>query len=306
MKNRKLIAALLAAAICASLAGCADKDNPKGGKNELTESNIESRIEDIFGGGYQNEPNTPADSAASEESVPEVTFEMSSEIKNADFNSGLVQINNDIFQMSGYISVADFVEKYKDRYDIMYTTDGVRLPYDEAGDYLIYSWDYTGEWKYNLLLTPKEGVGKPDTQIKVQLQNRKTSGEEKIPVAEGVITEFNLNDDPTAKCPYWLSQGFTNLYRDYSELETSNTGYKKDSFIKMLEDKGFTIFEGNQYWTSEDLNNRYWSSSDRIDFQVSGETNSFGKKPQYLYRAVIDTNTDKLTLVYIVSIKYVD
>ena len=231
---------------------------------------------------------------------------MSSEIKNADFNSGLVQINNDIFQMSGYISVADFVEKYKDRYDIMYTTDGVRLPYDEAGDYLIYSWDYTGEWKYNLLLTPKEGVGKPDTQIKVQLQNRKTSGEEKIPVAEGVITEFNLNDDPTAKCPYWLSQGFTNLYRDYSELETSNTGYKKDSFIKMLEDKGFTIFEGNQYWTSEDLNNRYWSSSDRIDFQVSGETNSFGKKPQYLYRAVIDTNTDKLTLVYIVSIKYVD
>lgn len=311
-KIKTISAALLAAVICASFAGCADKKTPTGGNNKnpgINESKIESRIENIFGG--ESSSKKTVTSKPVETSKPEVKFEMTDEIKNAAFNSGFIQINNDIFQQGGYITVADFVAKYKDRYDIVY--QNANLPYEEAGEYLLQSVDYVGDWKYHLLLTPKAGVGDSSKKISVQIENRTTTGgEDKIPLAEGIVTEFNPDEAPTASNPYWFPQGFTNAKNrgansGYKDLETANEGYKKDSFIKMLEDKGFTLFEGNQYLTNEDLNNRYWKdSAGNITFQVSGEVNSFGRKPVYQYVAGINADTDKLGSVRIMSIKYVE
>lgn len=295
MKLKKTAAVISAAAVALVLTGCGKEEK----QPAFNENKIESRIESVLGGNK----STPSFSKKPVESKPEeVKLAMTDEIKNAAFNSGLVQINNDIFQQGGYITVADFVEKYKDRYDVVY--QNANLPYEEAGEYLLQSYDYVGDWKYHLLLTPKAGVGDSSKRITVQIENRKTSGgEDKIPLAEGVVTKFILEESNDASNPYWLPQGFSNS--KYKGLETANEGHKKDSFIKMLEDNGFTLFEGNQYWTNEDLNNRYWKdTAGNIMFRVTGEVNSFGKKPVYEYRAGINADTDKLSYVSLVSINY--
>lgn len=128
-------AALLTAVMCASFAGCAKEEK----KSELNESNIESHIESIFGGGSAD--SDP--SAKPEESEPEeVKLAMTDEIKNAALGSGLVQLNNDIFQRGGYMTAADLVEKYKESYDITYNCPiGYVMSeagtYDECKDYLL-------------------------------------------------------------------------------------------------------------------------------------------------------------------------
>lgn len=306
-KNFKTIgAALLAAAMCASLAGCSKKDDngvyiDKNGNISVNESKFENHVNSVFGGGTNSSKPT---SSAPEE----VKFAMTDEIKNAAFNSGLIQLNNDIFQMGGYMTVADFVEKYKDRYDIVYTK--ANLPYEEAvKEYLLQSFDYVGQWEYYLSLTPKDGVGDNTDKLYVQIENRTTSGgEDKIPLSEGIVTDFCIDGSTSNKttCPCWYPQGYTSRSNKYEDLETANTSYKKDAFIKMLEGKGFTLFEGNQFWTNEDLNNRYWKSGNGYEFQVTGEVNSFGKKPVYQYTVDFNSDTDKLSRVLFRLDKYVD
>lgn len=306
-RNFKAIgAAILAAVMCASFAGCSKKDDngvyiDKDGNVSVNESKFENYVNSALGGGDTN-------NSTSSSEPEEIKFVVSEEIKNADFESGLIQLNNDIFQMGGYMTVADFVEKYKDRYDIVYVK--ANLPYEEAvKEYLLQSYDYVGRWEYHLSLTPKDGVGDSSDKLYVQIENRTTSGgEDKIPLSEGIVTEFCIDNMTSFKttCPCWYPQGFTTQSNKYKDLETANTDYKKDTFIKMLEDKGFILFEGNQFWTNEDLNNRYWKFGTGYEFQVTGEVNCFGKKPIYQYVVSFNSDTDKLSSVSFRLDKYVD
>lgn len=69
--------------------------------------------------------------------------------------------------MGGYLTVAEFVEKYKDRYDIIYANGN--LTYEEAAkDQLLQSYTFVGDSSKNIL---------------VQIENRTTTGgEDKIPL----------------------------------------------------------------------------------------------------------------------------
>lgn len=304
-KFKTISAALLAAAMCASFAGCSKKNDTgvyvdKNGNVSVNESKFENHVNSVLGGGTKT--------SASSSEPEEIKFVISEEIKTAKFESGLIQLNNDIFQMGGYLTVADFVKKYKDKYDIVYMN--ANLPYEEAvKEYLLQSYDYVGEWKYNLSLTPKDGVGDSSDKLYVQIENRTTSGgEDKIPLSEGIVTEFCIDGQTSHEttCPCWYPQGFTPQSYKYKDLETANTDYKRDTFIKMLEGKGFTLFEGNHFWTKEDLNNRYWKSGNDYEFQVTGEVNCFGKKPVYRYVVFFNSDTDKLSSVSFRLEKYVD
>lgn len=310
-KFKAICAAFLAAAMCASFAGC------KNSKSSV-EKQIEKQINNTTNSKPAVKPNNtttskPAQVQSPATSKPEkVTFAMTDDIKNAAFESGLIQINNDIFQVGGYMTVADFVEKYKDRYSIVYVN--ANLSYEEAvKEYLLQSCDFVGEEKYHLSLTPKDGVGDSSNWILVQIENRTTSGgEDKIPLSEGIVTEYCLDSDSNLKttCPFWYPQGFTDSKTrtsssGYADLETANTGYNKDAFFQMLEDKGLTLFEGNPYMGS-DLNNRYWKSGAAYEFKVTGEVNCFGKRPEYNYQVSFDPDTDKLVSVRIIHVKYVE
>lgn len=303
-KFKTISAALLAATICASLAGCAEKEKPNNGGEELTESNIESHLESLFGGGES--------SSAPETSGPEeVKIEMTDEIKNAALNSGLVQLNNDIFQRGGYITVADFVEKYKDTYDITYK-DGT---YEERKDYLIkydeiifknyglvgVQWarrqDYSGN-NYFLMLNPKSGNG--GSPVMAYVANA-TSPDEKITLDKAVVIEVGSNlSHFEFTTPEWIPMGL-NCYEFKDEYESENKSYTAKTIGEMLETKGLKKnAEFNQSGSrvpgsrkAENFNT-YWKESDNYGCYVIGEENLFGAKPLYYYRFTIDPNTDKV------------
>lgn len=318
-RNFKAIgAAILAAVMCASLAGCAKEED----KPELTESNIESYIESIFDGSLSS-PSSSTD----DKSEPEVKIEMTDEIKNAAMGSGFVQYNNDIFQRGGYITVADFVEKYKDRYDIFYNyvKDYSRqeAPYNECKDYLLeydkdddifeqYNGAASNPWvnrdgtmssyagnNYYLTLKPKKGGNcQPVTAYVVNA----TSPDEKITLDKAIVVEIeSAYSHYEFITPQWFPLGL-NCYKFKDKYESENKIYTVKSLGDVLEAKGLkknADFEQSG-WLLPSLSKAenfgtYWSStSGRMGCYVLGEENLFGAKPLYYYSFNIDSNTDKL------------
>ncbi|MDE6733760.1 MAG: hypothetical protein K2J77_12910 [Oscillospiraceae bacterium] len=309
-RNFKAIcASFLAAVMCVSLAGCGKSNSPV-----TTNPNKPNTTASKPNATTTSKPATtvskPAPAQSTTVSTPEkAELAITDEIKNADFNSGLIQINNDIFQMGGYLTVAEFVKKYKDRYDIVYANG--KLPYEEAAkEQLLQSYDYVGETKYHLFLTAKNGDGDSSKRIAVQIENRTTSGgEDKIPLPEAIVTGFGLNDKNMTTYPFWYPGGFTDSQKakEYGFLnqETANTDYTKEAVFQMLEDKGFTLFEGNPY-TGVDLTGKYWKSAAAYEFYETGEVNAFGKKPVFHYQIALAADTDKLSSIRIIGVKYVD
>lgn len=320
--NRKIKtigAALLAAAMCASLAGCGKEETPKI-KNESDlekyldgdfESDLESFANNLEGGGASSAPETSA--------PKEVKIEMTDEIKNAALNSGLVQLNNDIFQRGGYETVADFVEKWKDSYDITYTCiqdHAVKEvgTYDECRDYLLeykdeffketrvlgfrWSTQYS-EYYYYLTLTPKNN----GNAVKAYVANV-TSPDEKITLDKAIVLEI----EPQKKgldfvTPEWIPTGFND--RDFKDkYESENSNYTAKTLPDFIESNGIIknskfdygkgSLPGNR---SKDNFNTYWKSGDNYGCYVLGETNLFGAKPYYYFSFKIDPNTDKVDYV---------
>lgn len=330
-KIKTISAAMLAAAICASFAGCANKEKPNNGGEELTESNIESHLESLFGGG---ESSTPSETSQPEEYKPEMT----DEIKKAALNSGLVQLNNDVFQRGGYMTAADFVKKYKDSYDITYYCPGnmgkASGTYDECKDYLLEycdtffeGYDYLGRrWKerksgpanmnaydgtlYSLKLTPKEGKG--GSPVEAFVVNA-TSPDEKITLDKAIVAEVSPNFfNYEFTTPEWIPMGL-NTY-EFDEYESENKNYTAKNIGETLEAKGLkknSEFEQSSMWCPSSRKpenfNTYWKSGDEeFGCYVLGEENLFGAKPLYYCSFVMDPNTDKLkyascTLEYFVK-----
>lgn len=94
--------------------------------NSASEKDIEDKFnsiseqidkQDSKASGRKAADSEAADSKSSDTKPEDITYEMSDEIKNADFASGLVQIGNEIFKNGGYMTVDQVVAKYSDRYD---------------------------------------------------------------------------------------------------------------------------------------------------------------------------------------------
>ncbi len=321
-RNFKIIgAALLAAVMCASFAGCAKEEK----KSELNESNIESHIESIFGGG-----STSSDSSAKpEESEPEeVKLAMTDEIKNAALGSGLVQLNNDIFQRGGYMTAADFVEKYKESYDITYNCPiGYVMSeagtYDECKDYLLEYHDeffesrtYIGRhWAerensmggvygggcYYLKLTPKTG----NSASVIAYVVNAVSPDEKITLDRAIVAEIESNYVRYEfVTPEWFPMGF-NEFEFKDGYESENKNYTVKTLGEALEANGLKKngeFEQSG-WSVPSLSKAenfgtYWKDGDGdLGCYVLGEENLFGAKPLYYCGFTIDPNTDKLDYV---------
>ncbi|MDE6726538.1 MAG: hypothetical protein K2J80_01200 [Oscillospiraceae bacterium] len=324
-RNLKAIgAAILAAVMCASFAGCSKKgDNgvyvDKNGNVSVNESKLENHVNSVFGGGNTNNSTSAPEPA-------EIELAITDEIKNAALGSGLVQCNNDIFQRGGYMTVADFVEKYKDRYDIFYnySKDYSRheAPYDECKDYLLeydkdedifkeYGLTVNNPWEnrdgtmtnyagndYYLTLKPKNGGNfQPVTAYVVNA----TSPDEKITLDKAIVVEIEsayINHKYVT--PQWFPMGLNgSYYKD--KIESENKNYTVKNLGEALEAKGLKkcgeeIYE--EYRTlpgmKEENYNTYWVTNSYAGCYVLGEENLFGAKPLYYYSFKIDPNTDKL------------
>lgn len=277
----------------------------------------------------------PSVSTPSSEPSPEaVKFAATDEIKNAALNSGLVQYNNDIFQRGGYMTVADFVEKYKDSYDIAYSKNRANTPlgsYDECKDYLIeydkyvtsHNWDDNGAC---LLLTPKSM--KEEGKHKVQcyrLQARianVTSPNEKITLDQAVVAEIvpYLVNGRVQEAPEWFPMGFGQLLEGDPDLdirfdnyENINESYTEKSICEMLEAKGVKKYKGigrpdskkssnyNTYWFG-----RGYGDKQEVGCYVLGEKNLFGARPLYRYDFYINEDTDIVESVSVALERFVN
>ncbi len=323
-RNFKAIgAAVLTAVMCVSLTGCANNANNEK-PSKLNESNIESRIESNFNVNSNNQSSSTPDEISEPK---EVKLEPTDEIKNAKLNSGLVQYNNDIFQRGGYITAADFVEKYKDSYDISYSCPIDYLiknagSYDECKDYLLeYHDNFIGgaynhfgmRWGkresglgvykgclYYLTLTPKNNSY--GHSVKAYVVNA-TSPDEKITLDKAIVIEIESEySDYKYITPEWYPLGLnTSDFKD--KYDSENKSYTLKKLCGALEAKGLTKnskFEqtGNLLpeFSKEENYNTYWKQgNDGIRCYIVGEQNLFGAKPLYYYNFTIDSNTDKVS-----------
>lgn len=277
----------------------------------------------------------PSVSTPSSEPSPEAfKFAATDEIKNAALNSGLVQYNNDIFQSGGYMTVADFVEKYKDSYDISYSKNRIYAPigsYEECKDYLIeydkyatsHNWDDNGAC---LLLTPKSM--KEEGKHKVQcyrLQARianVTSPNEKITLDQAVVAEIvhYLVNGRVQEAPEWFLMGFGQLVEGDPDLdihfdnyENINESYTEKSICEMLEAKGVKKYKGigrpdskksssyNTYWFG-----RGYGDKQEVGCYVLGEENLFGARPLYRYDFYINEAADIVESVSVALERFVN
>lgn len=321
-KCKAIGAAMLSTVMCASLVGCANNSN-----SENPAKQSESKIENVLG----ENSNSPSSSTPEETSAPkEVKLEPTDEIKNAALNSGLVQYNNDIFQRGGYITAADFVEKYKDRYDITYSCPGHENAgsYDECKDYLLTYYDDFFElehlndfqlyhsmqerWKkkrygahgayngneYYLTLTPKNNSY--GHSVIAYVVNA-TSPDEKITLDKAIVVEIEPEySDSKFITPEWYPLGLNcNDFKD--KYDSENKGYTEKSLCDALEVKGLTKnseFERTDapsLYKAESYNTYWKNDSSIIGCYIVGELNLFGAVPIYYYRFTIDPNTDKLS-----------
>lgn len=333
LRKRKA-ALLLAAAMCVSFAGCKGEAQKTLSKpntvNSMTNGGINS----------QNSSRT-AQSVPEQVSKPEkLMYKATDEIMNAEFESGLIQMNNEVFQTGGYITVADFVEKYKDKYDITYyTSDGGKElkkqgTYDECKDYLLryYGQDYVDTvtiLDYALMLTPKSGEDPELRNITVDVKNFTSSDDEKTTLDKAIVVRYMMNDGMRVKYPEnegkddkmcaWLSGGFGSIavdlkgggpmiFREMPEgTEMSDGKYSAKSLEELLKSKGYVFAEvGSTDISAYDKKMRVYNGSeaDYLHVYCLGEPNLFNKRPVYYYTFIFDSNTDKIKGVSFVVEKF--
>lgn len=284
---------------------------------------------------FTGNTSKPSVSTPTTESTPEeVKFAMTDEIKNASLSSGLVQYNNDIFQSGGYMTVADFVEKYKDSYDFEYSKNRIYTPigsYEECKDYLI---EYersavNSNWQNNkncLLLTPKGIKTKNGRENRVQaVVVNAASPDEKIPLNKAVVAEvvpYLVNAD-IQETPGWLPMGFSEHHKDipgynthFENYESENESYTQSDIVELMRSNGLKeyseIIKGDWLPKRDNSKNHniYWLAQgvgikQKVGCYILGEENLFGARPLYLYNFYINENTDIVESVSVSIVRFV-
>lgn len=284
---------------------------------------------------FTGNTSKPSASTPPAESTPEeVKFAMTDEIKNASLSSGLVQYNNDIFQSGGYMTVADFVEKYKDSYDFEYSKNRIYTPigsYEECKDYLI---EYersavNSNWQNNkncLLLTPKGIKTKNGRENRVQaVVVNAASPDEKIPLNKAVVAEvvpYLVNAD-IQETPGWLPMGFSEHHKDipgynthFENYESENESYTQSDIVELMRSNGLKeyseIIKGDWLPKRDNSKNHniYWLAQgvgikQKVGCYILGEENLFGARPLYLYNFYINENTDIVESVSVSIVRFV-
>lgn len=298
-KTKSITAVVLAAVMCISLTGCKTKEQ----KAMEALENFGNELNKDFNNTSKKTPITPTQSkpaATTSSQTSSQTSEseafklvVSDEIKNANLGSGKVQMNNDIFRESGYMTVADFAAKYKDTYDITYKD----APYAERLDYLLEYSKSDDSTNYHLELKPKITGAE---SILVYIGNR-TSPDEKITIDKGIILESGYSNSFEI-----YPGGFMNQYRPKNDVENINERYNVKTLPEYLKEQGFTFWEDpnpDDWFASHEPNitstdeKLYWKYGSGYKCCVFGEMSLTGKYPLYYYTFNFNSDTDKLDYV---------
>lgn len=313
----------ITAVVLANRDKTADADKPNtavqtDAQGEVNEQEIEDKLNELDENA-DNEDNVTDDDASGTNSNSELemaVYTVSDEIKNADFSSGLVQLNGDIMQVGGYIKTSDFYAKYADEYSFVYC-DGGHYE-DKKGEMLNYRVGadnyFGGEWwdSYYMTLIPK--VEPQGDEITVYVANL-TNPDGQVSLADSYVVwaeETPMSND--IYTPAWIPTGMpTRLCYDVTstkkldEIYDNIDDYSAQSVQDMLASQGISKGEnsisGNylSYVYSQgdmSMSGTYCVNSDTdpdvFVAYVAGEKNAAGLTPLYRYHFAFDTNSKKL------------
>ena len=269
-------------ALCLSAAvmtGCGDSNNDKKAVNETSKASPAEdkeekeldealdKLEQETAEELEKEKQAAESAAAESEAEPvveEIKYEATEEIKNASFRSGYIQIGDTVFRNGGYITVADFVEKYGDKYDMS------EIHLDEY-------------------LTPEEQKNSfvpslTDTRITLEVSYGKVHAEEneRVQIKDAIVSSVSIKDDAEGLCYY--PTGVHAM--DYDTAKSCII----DMGLKEIKEVGFTVLD----------NDAYIEQTDNFYTDIDGdEENLYGIIPKYFYIFQFDTSTLKGTKIYI-------
>lgn len=218
------------------------------------------------------------------------------EIENVGFDSGLVQVYNELFLQGGYMTVAEFIEKYEDTYHFKYS-NGANYGSNKQFTVLYtkpHNYDYSyHDKKYTLKMYPMTEDGKYDTDYKITVDFvNMTSPDELIPIEEALVV--GIHGTLT-----WFPGGFIEDSVPESEpggLRSANTAHTRDSLKALLDELGYEEYREEQRFEPEPDNyGKYCVYEESIVLLVAGEPNLAGETPVYSYTFWIDPDTGSLT-----------
>ncbi|SEK72780.1 hypothetical protein [Ruminococcus albus] len=281
-KLTRITALVFALCFCAAaMTACGDSDTDKAvnetsksaSADDIKEEDLDAaldKLEKDTAEELEKEKQEAAESAAAaaeseaEPVVEEIKYEATEEIKNASFRSGYIQIGDTVFRNGGYITVADFVEKYGDKYDMS------EIHLDEY-------------------LTPEEQKNSfvpslTDTRITLEVSYGKVHAEEneRVQIKDAIVSSVSIKDDAEGLCYYP-----TGVYAmDYDTAKSCII----DMGLEEIKEVGFTVLD----------NDAYIEQTDNFYTDIDGdEENLYGIIPKYFYIFQFDTSTLKGTKIYI-------
>lgn len=271
MKDKVIMAAVMAAVVCGTMASCGDS-SPKNEQelesklNSMSEEDLEKEAEkaaESIDAAESNSAAVDVSVVSTEESVPEIVYEPTDEIINAEFSSGLIQIGNDVFKNGGYYTLSQFIDEFGDRYDMSeINTDGLLNAKGEG----------------NAEITSLE-----DASLKVKIYYVNSNKEETIKVGEAIVYVIETSSKEE-NC--WYPKG----------IRCTAEGYDYDNIPTFLEDNGYKLVTGvssdmlgvpdnnvyGAYWEFSDSGMGYTSYAFKFN-DINTEKNLLDSYPMYKY-----------------------
>ena len=260
----KITASIFAVCLAAvSLTACGGS-----GGNNTASKNDESTVEETTvneiesESAVENSESISTEKAATESS--DSKYKPADEIINADFQSGLIQIGNDIFHNGGFYTVDQFIAEFGDRYDMSsLNTD----------DMLSNEQDVTSFVSKN----------DPDITISIIYQNADlTTGARKDRIGNAVVLKVFPYDYEVAKST-WYPTGLNKVNIDMTLAEAGeffeSLGFIKQESITQGDGKRLTevysIYKGMncQFRVMSKENNLYGDTS-KYTYVIGGQDNS--------------------------------
>lgn len=299
MKCKHLIGiAALTVMLLGAMTGCAKEGEAltPDDADEIMDSMTDEDWEELEA--LEEMENAVADAPASEGSIDkakaaeisaEVGFEPSSEIIQADFSSLLIQLNNDVFQQGGYMTVAELVEQYGDKYAFTYREEAYE---DRKNDLLIEYSGYIAD-QYEVDMIPLDGDSRYG--IRAYIMNL-TSPDEKVALGQAYVVYLSESRD--FYTPVWTPNGFFARVSGYSRndrdgLEFKNPDYTLAEVEAFLKDKGFTRDDSDAI-AEPAMKYRYDDYTNTFEAFFAGEPNVAGLKPLFCCAFSCNSDTDKL------------
>ena len=264
MKKTRIAAFLFAVCLGAvSMTACGDtKDNKKTKTSSKSAEDIDEKdLEDALN---KLDEETSKELAKEKEEATEAETEPTEEIKNASFRSGYIQIGDTVFRNGCYITVADFVDKYGDKFDMS------EIALDE---YLT-----PGELKVS------SAPSLEDTRITLKVCYGKNHAEdnERVKIQDAIVSTVSIDGDGEG-IVYYPTGVYT---MDYDTAKSCIT----DMGLKEIKEVGFTTLDNDAYIEQKDY---FYTDID------GDEDNLYGVKPKYFYIFSFDPSTLKGTKIYI-------